>query len=108
MEFKKLLEENKKVIHSIIKSKNPRNIISKASENIIHIICETVLNILYNNIDLDPSQLAKLYRYKEILRQIARFSNIKEKKKLIRKIQPVLPIILNEVCKAVQIGSGRN
>jgi hypothetical protein len=62
------------------KSKYRNSILKNADKPLITAICESVLNILFGNIKLEPLQLEKLKKYKSALRTLIKKSSISKKK----------------------------
>ena len=78
-------------------------IIKSAKKDLIHTICECVLNCLNGNITLNESDKAYLKRYKRRLRQLLRKqSSLKQKKHIIcQSGGSFLPIILSSILSAI-------
>ena len=92
------ISRNKERLQDICYSKNKSSLIQTASKEVISIICDCVLNILKNNIQIDEQGFKKLYPYRKQLRELIIFGTLKQKKLQIVQIQKILPVILNEVC----------
>ena len=79
------------------------SIIKSGNKELIHTICECVLNCLNGNVTLNDSDKTYLKRHKNKLRQLLRKnSSLKVKKKIIiQSGGSFLPIILSTILSAI-------
>ena len=66
------------------KPRQRRALIATAENELIHKICELVLNVLNGNVALSESETSKLKRYKKVLRQlIDKRVKVRQKRQLL-------------------------
>ena len=104
----KRIEQNLELLRVISNcKKNKRNIlIKKGDKEFILSICECVFNTLKGNINFKKSDLIKLKKYKNTLRNLLNKSSIIKKKEILVQnggfLQILLPTIVSGVLTLIQ------
>lgn len=77
-----------------------RALIDTASSKQLHLLCESILNIISGDITLDKETKSRLYKNKDLLEDILKRSTPKRRKQiLLRNNLSLLEIIIKHILK---------
>lgn len=89
-------EQNLELLKVIGKSKNPKQIIKKASNRVIKALCECILNVIRGNVPITRTQREKLSSHKSCLRKLSdkKVPLYKKRRILVQKGDGFLSLLL--------------